>query len=210
MPEALIWGASGGIGAALVSALKARGWKVYAAARTEDRIPPEADFRVAFDANHPYSIKEASTLIAYETTGVDLVVYAAGGIAAQPLSDIDADTWTRVINANLTGAQLTAQSSINLLNEGGALMFIGAYVDKIQLPRFGAYTAAKAGLEALAAILSKEQRKLKISIVRPPAVATPFWDNVPFKLPNGALTPEQVAEAIIAHYDSGTGGALDL
>jgi len=210
MPSALIWGASGGIGSQLVSQLKAQGWTVFAVARHEENIPTEADGIYPFDACDPFSIQNAAMLIAQETEGVDLVIYAAGGIRANPLHKTDPEDWSAVMAANLDGVYLTTRSSINLLNKGGQMMFIGAYVPKITLPRMGAYVTAKAGLESLFTVLQKENRKITMTLVRPPAVDTPFWENVPFNLPDGAMQPAQVAEAMITHYESGDGGELNL
>ncbi len=210
MPEALIWGASGGIGGALVKHLKSNGWRVFAAARQEDKIPEEADLKYTFDATKEATIRDTATLIAHETDGLNLVVYAAGGLIPNPLEKLSPEEWSAIMAANLDGAYLTARSSINLLNKGGQMMFISAYVEKITLPRMGAYAIAKAGLETLVPVLQKENRKLKMTLVRPPAVATPFWENVPFNLPENALKPGDVAKSMLEHYHSGKDGVLNL
>lgn len=210
MPDALIWGASGGIGSELTKLLKQEGWRVFGAAREEDKIPSEADFTYPFNANDPDSIANVARLAAFETDGIALVVYAAGGIRPNPLDRLDPEDWSETMAANLNGAYLAARSSINLMEKDGQMMFIGAYVDKIILPRMGAYTTAKAGLEAMVKILQKENRKMKITLVRPPAVDTPFWENAPFKLPKGALHPTDVAHSILNHYNTGTDAELNL
>ncbi len=210
MPDALIWGASGGIGRALVTHLKAQGWRVFAVARDVSRIPAEADFSYQFDAGFAGSITDVSMAVIHDTAGLDLMVYAAGGLLAKTVEQVTPDEWQHVMDANLNGFYRTTHGALNLLREGAHVMVIGAYVDKITLPRFAAYAAAKAGLEPLLTILQKEQRKLNFTLVRPGAVATPFWENVPFKLPAGALTAEAVAEAILNRYTSGAKGILDL
>jgi len=210
MPAALIWGASGGIGSALVHLLKENDWTVFGVARHEENIPAAADHTFPFNAQDPFSIQSAAMLIAQETQGFDLIVYAAGGLVSNPLEKLEPEDWSGTIAANLDGAYLTARSSLNLLNESGQIMFLGAYVDKITLPRMGAYTTAKAGLEKMFVILQKENRKIKMTLVRPPAVDTPFWENAPFKLPDGAMQPEQVAAAILEKYTTGDGGELNL
>lgn len=209
MPEGLIWGASGGIGSALVTLLKEKGWRVFAAARDESRVP-RCDLVCPFDAASDYSFREAAMKIAYESSGIDLVVYAAGGLVAAPVADITRDGWNAVIESNLSGAVRAAQVSVPLMKEGGHLMFIGAYIDHLILPKFAAYAAAKAGLEPLIGILAKEHRKHKFTVVHPGAVATPFWNNAPFSPPKNAKQPIVVAEAILARWESGETGKLDL
>lgn len=210
MPEALIWGASGGIGGALLTRLNGEGWRVFGAARDESRIPSAADLTLHFEASSLYSFKEAALRVAYESSGLDLVVYAAGSMAAGTVEQIGEGDWMAVMDANLTGAVRAAQVSLPLLKAGGHMMFIGAYVEKISLPKFAAYAAAKAGLEPLVTVLSKEHRKHRFTLVRPGAVDTPFWRNVPFSLPKNAVQPQVVAEAVVARYKEDSSGMLDL
>lgn len=210
MPTAVVWGASGGIGAALVRGLKARHWTVYGAARDESRVPAEADGVVGFDAGSSYSIQQALFSLAQQTDGLDLVIYAAGLMHPAALDKIESAAWEQVMAANFTGAQWTAAGCLPLLNPGAHLMFIGAYVDRITLPRMGAYVAAKSALETWAKVLAKENRKHRVTLVHMPAVDTPFWANVPFNLPAGALTPDQAASAMLDWHDAGQSGTLDI
>lgn len=209
MPDAVIWGASGGIGRALVTLLKDEGWRVLAAARREEAVPL-ADLHCHFDAEKPDSVRDATMFMAQHTDGVELMVYAAGGMIAAPLDTLSPQEWARVLAANLTGPYLVAHHALGLMSENGHVAFIGAYVDRLTLPKFGAYASAKAGLETLVGVLQKEHRRLKFSLIRPSAVATPFWDNVPFNLPRGALSPEAVARAVVSRYQAGDKGVLDL
>lgn len=210
MPDALIWGASGAIGRAMLTQLKTEGYRVFAAARDESRVPDIADFVFGFNAGTADSADAVVSMCAYETAGFDVVVYAAGGLSADPVERLTADAWQATIDANLNGAFYAAKASVNLMNKGGHLLILGAYVHKITLPRMAAYAAAKAGLEAFVDILGRENRKLKVSLVRLPAVDTPFWQNVPFKLPATALQPETVAQRIWSHIQAGAGGPLDI
>lgn len=210
MADAVVWGASGGIGAALVTVLHQAGWRVLAVAREPGRVPAQAGFVCSFDAANPASFKEAGTLLAHETQGAELVVYAAGDLRAELLRKMSAADWEAVLASNLTGAFLAASHSLYLLNEGGLMAFIGAYVDHVTLPKMGAYAAAKAGLEALVTVLRKENRRQRFALVRPGAVNTGFWQKAPFKLPADAKTPQAVASAILAHYQSGQDGDLNL
>jgi NAD(P)-dependent dehydrogenase (short-subunit alcohol dehydrogenase family) len=66
LPAALIWGASGGIGRALVIELKQAGWQVFAAARNESAVPAEADAVCYFDAANPFTIEQAAVTIAHQ------------------------------------------------------------------------------------------------------------------------------------------------
>lgn len=210
MSDVLIWGASGGIGQALVRRFKREGWRVFAAARSTDQIPGEADFTYRFEAADPTTIEATELLVAHDTPGLDLVIYAAGNLRPDLLKKTGHGAWLAVIDSNLTGAFLAASKSLYILNDGGHMMFIGAYVDHVTLPKMAAYAAAKAGLETMVHVLRKENRKHKFSVVRPGAVDTPFWENAPFKKPADAKAPDTIAKAMLAHYQRGENDDLNL
>lgn len=208
--EALIWGASGGMGSALVTHLKSQSWRVFAAARDEGRIPPEADFTYRFDASAPHTIASIPSLIAPESDGVDLMVYAVGAMRNGMLDKMSPEDYALVMNSNLTGAWLAAQACLPLMKEGGHMVFVGAYIEHLILPKMGVYAAVKAALDPLVKVIAKENRKLKFTLLRPGAVDTGFWANVPFKMPKDAKSPSVIAEAILRRYESGESGDLNL
>ncbi|NIV33822.1 MAG: SDR family NAD(P)-dependent oxidoreductase, partial [Anaerolineae bacterium] len=80
------------------------------------------------------------------------------------------------------------------------MIFLGAISERLRLPRLSAYASAKAGLEAFVEVLGKEERKRRVTLVRPTAVDTPLWDKVPFNLPAKALRPEDAAQRILAAH----------
>ncbi|MDZ4672645.1 MAG: SDR family NAD(P)-dependent oxidoreductase [Phototrophicales bacterium] len=210
MPYALIWGASGGMGSAITTLLKNKGWSVFGVARDESKIPAIADGHFTCDANDPASFDQAVSLIARQADGIDLMVYAIGGIKANLIEKMPLEDWQSTFNINLHGAFYATRAGLDLMNKDGHLMFIGAYPEKIILPRMSAYTSAKSALASYVSILRKEQRKLKVTLVRPPAVNTPFWVNVPFNMPDYALSAQSVAESVYLHYDKGIGEELNL
>jgi len=209
MPEALIWGASGGIGRALVQRLKAEGWWVFGAARDITQIPPEVDGEALFQTGDPSSIDGVVLLVAQAPEGLDLVVYAAGGLEAGALRTLPGHAWSQVVGSKLSGAQRAA-ASLNLLRDGGHMMFFGAYGDHLILPMMGAYASAKAGLEPMVRILAKENRGHKFTLIRPGAVDTPFGKQAPFSLPKNAKSPDEVVSVLLAHYHAGGSGELNL
>lgn len=210
MPNALIWGASGGIGRELVNTLKDANWTVYGAARQTGNIPSSCDEVFTFDVNKPDTFKEIALLLAQDNISLDLVVYAVGQMKAMTLENYTTSDWQEMMNINLNGAHMAVQSVLHLVPNNGHVMVIGAYTHKITLPRFGAYVTAKAALEPMMTIFAKENRKKNFTLVRPPAVNTAFWDNVPVRLPENALSPEIVAKAMLEHVEKGKNGTLDL
>jgi len=210
MPTALIWGASGGIGASLTKLLDTEGWQVYGVARDETKINLELDAIIEFEASDFASIQSAMMQVAQETDELDLVVYAVGDLVYERLSKMDHDGWLQTLNSNLSGAFYVANQTLPLLRKGGSMIFIGAYIDHVRIPKMGAYAVAKAALDELVAMLAKENRRHKFMIVRPGAVDTAFWENVSFSMPDDAKSPDIVANAILNHYQNGEDGDINL
>ncbi len=155
MPTSLIFGASGGIGRALVQKLTGDGWMVGAVSRHPDDLADLTGFRYAADVADAFAVQQAVYAAAQELPPVDLWIYAAGDILSSPVAEMTPAAWQRILTANLSGAYLATHYSLPLLTERAHLMYIGAYSEKLRLPGLTAYAAAKAGLEAFAAALAK-------------------------------------------------------
>lgn len=205
---ALIWGAAGGIGRAISQKLKAEGWQVVGLSRHADDLV--ADYAFEADVADPFSVQRAVLSAGQEVGEAGLFIYAAGDIIAEPAAEMSPEAFRRILDANLTGAFNTAHYSLPLLTADAPLVFIGAVSERMRLPGLSAYAAAKAGLEAFAETLRKEERKRRVLIVRPGAVNTSFWRKVPFKMPGSALAPEAVAQKVFEAVNAGQQGVLDL
>ncbi len=210
MNSALIWGAAGGIGRALITHLTGSGWTVGAITRDSTPLAALTPHIYEADVAEPLAVQRAVLAVAQELADIRLWVYAVGDITSEKIADTRPETLRRILDANLTGALLAAQASLPLLAPDAHLFFIGAVHERMRLPGLSAYAAAKAGLEAFAEALRKEERTRKITVVRPGAVNTPFWKKVPFRMPANALAPEAVAQKIVEAYQSGQSGPLDF
>ena len=207
MGTAMVWGASGGIGRALVDRLMADGWTVVALLRHPAELASDV---IEADVADLHSVESALAEARDVVSTVDLWIYAVGDITSVRVADMSPDTWRRILDANLTGAYLAVHYSLPLLADDAHIVFLGAVSERMRLPGLSAYAAAKAGLEAFATALGKEERKRRVTVVRPGAVDTAIWQKVPFNLPRHALKPEAVAERIVAAYEEGHKGMLDL
>ncbi len=207
---ALIWGAAGGIGRALAYKLKDDGWQVIGVSREGDDLAGVADYAYAADVADPFAVQRAMLAAGQDAGEAHLFVYAAGDIAAEPAATMTPAAFRRILDANLLGAYNALHHSLPLLTADAPLVFLGAVSERMRLPGLSAYAAAKAGLEAFAEALRKEERKRRVIVVRPGAVNTSFWRKAPFKMPGNALAPAAVAEKVIEAVNAGQQGVLDL
>jgi NAD(P)-dependent dehydrogenase (short-subunit alcohol dehydrogenase family) len=204
---ALIWGASGGIGMALTDALQSLGWQVAAVARNTDQLRQRLSLVYEVDFGSPYSVQSAVSALSQEVDEVDWWIYAAGAIASVPVPQMKPEEWQRLMDANLTGVYLAVHHSLALLSRDAPMYILGAVSERMRLPGLTAYASAKAGVEAFADALRKEQRRTVV-VVRPGAVKTRLWQNVPFKMPASALEPSALADLIIQAFERGEKGPL--
>lgn len=210
MKTAMVWGASGGIGTALVKRLADAGWRVLSVAREPGDVTYLTSEAVAADVRDVESVKEGVQQAEELIDDVDLWIYAIGDIVSAKVDEMATDDWQRILAANLSGAYLAAHHSLHLLASDAHMIFLGAVSERMRLPGLAAYAAAKAGLEAFADVLRKEQRGRHVTVVRPKAVETALWDKVPFSIPPGAMEPEDLADRILGAYEEGHSGQLNL
>ena len=210
MKTAMVWGASGGIGSALVQRLVDEGWEVLSVARDPGAVPPLSGEVIEADVADPRSVQEAVARSEELVHEVDLWIYAVGDITSVKAEEMPPEDWERILVANLTGAYLSVHHSLPLLAADAHIVFLGAVSERLRLPGLAAYASAKAGLEAFADVLRKEQRPRRVTLVRPKAVQTSLWEKAPFSLPPGAMSPQALVERILQANQDGHSGVLNL
>jgi 3-oxoacyl-[acyl-carrier protein] reductase len=185
---AIVTGASGGIGRAVAGRLGRDGFAVvlnYAgnAANAEKAV---AELRaaggqaLAVKANVA-DVGEVGQL--FEATveqfgGVNVVVHCAGIMPLRPMvEDQDLSLFDQVITTNLRGSYVVMAESARRLTRGGRIIAFSSSEVAKSFPRYGAYSASKAGVESLVHTLANELRGREITVnaVAPGPVATDLF-----------------------------------
>ncbi len=190
---ALVTGASSGIGAATARALAALGWPVALCARREDRLAEVAreieavggtSCRVVCDVSRADSIDACFDAVEKELGAPDVVVSNAGVSIPGLLHEQRVEDLEHEIATNLTGAMLVARRALPALLKAGRgdLVFVSSENAVSPRPYQPAYSAAKAGVEALAAVLRMELdgTGVRATVVRPGPTGSEFgsrWDH---------------------------------
>lgn len=172
-----ILGGAGGIGRALVSALKSAGDDVVVLdlPASLERHQLDVD-SIAIDVLSEDSIGNAVAELAGKRPKLDGFVNLAGYNAIiQPLAKTETDYFDDVIAGNLRGAFLSTKAVLPLVSEGGSVVMVASGLARFIRPGYGSYAAAKAGVIALANTLALEWApKLRVNTVAPGLVDTAF------------------------------------
>jgi 3-oxoacyl-[acyl-carrier protein] reductase len=210
MRQALIWGGDSDIGRATAHQLANGAWRVAATVHKDEYSDSHISPAVYADVSDDYSMRQAAISLGQEIDEVNLWLYTIGDIAFTRVADLSSDGWQQVMDANLNGAFRALHHSLPLLAADAHLFFVGALTDQVELPRLAAYATAKAGLETFVSVLAKEERQRKVTLIRPGAVNTKFWNRGPARLPKDHLQPEDVARAILHAYQQSQTGQVNL
>jgi len=164
---ALITGGASGIGAELARQLAARGMRIglidLDAGRLEG-IVPGAQTAVA-DVRDAEALTGAIDDLAGRLGGIDVAVANAGIATGGPMRLIDPGTFEDTIDVNLLGVWRTTRAALpHVLARRGHLLLIASAAAVLPTAGLGAYSAAKAGVEALARSLRVELRPHGVSV----------------------------------------------
>lgn len=164
MPEGqiIVTGASKGIGAAIAVALEARGYSPVCLSRSGEG---PAGRQIACDMTDEQAVKDAFAEIAAKGRVVGLVNNAGVHIlgAAATLST---DDFNRTMALNATAVMVAAREAYpHLKAEGGTIVNIGSFFDKLGVPDNLSYCASKAAVAAMTRVLAVEWAKDGIRVL---------------------------------------------
>ena len=208
MPSVLVTGAGRGIGLAITRHLSARGWDVYATARSDAaladlaRLPGVHPTRL--DISDRASLAALPAQLPAELNGA---VNNAGIIVNGPVEGLTLDDLSRQLDVNVT-AQIGVTQAVlpRIRSAKGRIVFISSVSGLIATPGTGAYNASKFALEALADALRMELRPwdIRVSLVEPGPIRTDMWGQalVEHDRMVAALTEEH--RALYASHLAGT------
>lgn len=220
----LVTGGGTGIGKACAKRLAAAGAAVTVCGRREELLASVvADIEAAgvsygaryfvADVTNERSVEQAVEFAAEATGGLDGCVANAGGDAeyTAPLHLQNVDIYRSVLDLNVVGTLLSIKHTLPLMVKSGRGSFVGmsSVAGQQVHPFFGAYTAGKAGVEALIRNAANEYGPTltRFNAVRPGFIATeimetvargtPVHDSYLANTPMGDVgAPEDVAELV--------------
>ncbi len=197
----LITGGNRGIGLAIARRLAAAGDAVTITSRSGDQI--EGLTVATCDVRDAASVDAAFTAAEAAHGPVEVLVANAGVTSDQLLALMSEDTFTWVLDTNLTGAYRAARRAVRPMMKlrRGRIIFISSVVGLLGSAGQANYAASKAGLVGMARSLARElgSRNITVNVVAPGFADTDM---------TAALTDKQKA-AILAGVPLGRIASAD-
>lgn len=178
--QAVIIGASGGIGSALTELLSRSGWSLVLAGRDQGRLQAQSQaLGSCVLGSHVIDAADFdqvdSMMSQYPNT--DALVNLAGSILLKPAQSTSFDDFEQTIRQNLTTAfSCVRAAGKHMRQEGGSVVLMSSCAATVGLSNHEAISAAKAGVEGLvrSAAASYANHNLRFNAVAPGLVDTPL------------------------------------
>jgi NADP-dependent 3-hydroxy acid dehydrogenase YdfG len=205
---AVITGASSGLGAALSSALVAKGTIVYGLARNEEKLRAVANnlgekfIPVTMDITAQKKITSWVQNTFSNSHTPDILINNAGAGYFSKIDELPLERWHEMMNTNLNGTFYVTLSILKLmkLNQGTChIINIGSILGKTTRAEGVAYSVTKYGIQGFSESLFKELRsyKIKVTCVNPGSIDTRFFEDSGIQSHKNMLQPKDIAAFII-------------
>jgi 3-oxoacyl-[acyl-carrier protein] reductase len=215
---AIVTGASRGIGAAVAERLATDGFTIvinYAGdTKSAEALARQIEGKggraltAKADVSDPNAVRGMFDSAEAAFGGIDVLVNNAGIMKLAKIADSDDALFDQQVAVNLKGTFNALREAAKRLRDGGRIVNFSTSVVGTKLETYGVYAAAKAAVEMLTAILSKELRGRCITVngVAPGPTATDLFlagkspeliDRFAKMNPLERLgTPEDIASAV--------------
>ncbi len=221
---ALVTGASQGIGAEIARTLHRAGASVVLNfPETADGQPrrdaetiagslnasrPGSSLAIAADVRDADAVSTLINQVIENFGGLDLLVNNAGILRDRTLAKMSLNDWREVIDVNLTGVFHVCKFALAAMRDGGAVVNLGSLSAQAGFVGQSNYASAKAGVQALTRVLSREcaRRSIRVNAVAPGLIDTAMVATIPDpvrsrmaeQIPLGRLgNPSEVAQAVL-------------
>jgi NADP-dependent 3-hydroxy acid dehydrogenase YdfG len=206
--NALITGASRGIGRAIATALAAAGAKLTLLARDEKQLEQFADTlgarAISCDVGNIIDVERALLAVHSEP---EIIVNNAGLFQPLPVEETTPVAFEAALDVNLVAPFRIISAFLPAMRARGRgdIVSIGSIADHAAFPGNAAYGASKHGLRALHDVLRTELRGsgVRLTLISPGPVDTSLWDEIDPDSRDGftprarMLSPNAVAAAVL-------------
>lgn len=136
---------------------------------------------VGGDVRDAEKVKQAVIATVAHFGSLDIVICNAGILRDKTMKKMSHSEWQDVIDTNLSGVFYTCQAAAEHLKDGGRIVLLASLAATMGFFGQANYSSAKAGVIALAKVLSKElaRRAITVNAVAPGVVLTEMGKAIP-------------------------------
>ncbi|MFT6717281.1 MAG: short-subunit dehydrogenase [Saprospiraceae bacterium] len=214
--NAVVTGASRGLGKALAGFLAEKGFNLHLIASnlallTEVKADLEKNFSVkvevySCDFSNPKNSKTLALKLANEIQQVDILINNAGAFEFGMLEESSSEQVRKLLNINFMGAFNLTNAFITLLKKqsSGHVFNIGSIVTQHPRKDIAAYTISKFTLKGYTEVLRDELKdsKVKVTELIPGSINTSSWDDVPDVPKEDFIQTQELVDAIWMCYNN--------
>lgn len=146
---------------------------------------------IACDAADERQVADMVAKACSALDGLDGVILNIGISNGLGLRNQELESWNNVVAVNLTAHMLVAKHAMQVMEPGGAFVFISSLASKLPLSRQPVYEATKAALPGLcrAVALDGQAKGIRANVVSPGLIDTPMGRDASSKRPDRAARP---------------------
>ncbi len=192
---ALVTGASQGIGAEIARTLHKAGARVVLnhpdvgttradaerVAETLNHERRESAVVQAADVSDPEAVRAMMDVVRELWGGLDILVNNAGILRDRTIAKMSLAEWRSVLDVNLSGVFHGCKFGLEIFRDGGSIVNLGSLAAAEGFYGQSNYAAAKAGVQALTRVLSKEcaRRSIRVNAIAPGVIETAMSATIP-------------------------------
>ena len=181
LKSVLITGCSSGIGYELVVSFLKKGYRVFATARKKsdlDILTGLGASAIHCELTDSVSIRTCIDFLHTQVSSLDFLINNAAYAQPAAVLDLSSSDMSAQFQVNVFGTLELTRLLLPLLEMSVSprIFFLSSILGVLTVPYLGAYCASKQALESFASALRMEllNKKVKVIMIRPGKIATPF------------------------------------
>lgn len=205
---AIITGASSGLGAAVASALVAKGAKVYGLARNITKLSQlktqlGIDFvPIEMDVSDYDAVTKWVDETFVDRIMPDILINNAGVGSFGKIDEMPTKDWLKMIDTNLNGMYyITSQIAALMKKKGDVahIINIGSILGSTSRAEAAAYSTTKYGVQGFSEALYQELRafNIKVTCFNPGSIETDFFESSGIIPHRNMLQPKALADTLV-------------
>lgn len=190
--NAIVTGASRGLGLAIARMLASSGFNLFLLAKNEERLAEvktqiESDFKTevttfACDFSDEKATRVVVEKLSETVASVEVLVNNVGAFEMGDLAEVSNDQVEKLLNINFASTFKITQAYLSAFkkNQSGFIFNIGSIVTEFPRKDLAAYTISKFALQGYSKMLCDELKDdgVKVTEIIPGSINTSSWDGI--------------------------------